>query len=62
MKIMLNRFNVKTTKAWLIKGNHRKDGKITKGLYFKIKQNSLKQFAEEIGFTDKFKNKRLSFI
>jgi len=62
MKFMLNSFNIKTTNSWLIKGNQRKDGRLTKGIYFKIKQNSLKQYAQEIGFTDKFKNKRLSFI
>ena len=60
MKFMLSKFNINSTKTWLIKGNRRKDGNITKGLYFKIKQNSLKQFAEEIGFTDRFKKQRLS--
>ncbi len=62
MKLMLNKFDINSTKTWLIKGNTRKDGKITKGLYFKIKQDSLKQFAKEIGFTNKFKNQRLSTI
>jgi len=62
IKLILNRFNVNSTKTWLIKGNVRKNGKVTKGLYFKIKQGSLKQFAKEIGFTDRFKKDRLSLI
>lgn len=62
MKLMLKLFNIDSTNTWLIKANKRKDGKITKGLYFKIKQSSLKQFAKEIGFIDKFKNHRLSLI
>ena len=59
MKLMLNMFNINSTKTWLMNGNRRKDGKVTKGLYFKIKQDSLLQFAQEIGFNDKFKNERL---
>lgn len=59
MKSMLKWFDVNSTRTWLIKGNERKDGKVTKGLYFKIKQDSLEQFAKEIGFTDKFKKERL---
>jgi len=35
---MMKKFNIESTNTWLIKGNNRKDGKITKGLYFKIKQ------------------------
>ena len=62
MKFMLNMFEIESTKSWLIKGNKRKDGRITKGLYFKIKQGSLKRFSNEIGFTDRFKKHRLSFI
>ena len=62
MKLMLKLFKIDSTNTWLIKANKRKDGKITKGLYFKIKQNSLKQFAKEVGFIDKFKNHRLSLI
>ncbi|MBU1199661.1 MAG: hypothetical protein KKF46_01305 [Nanoarchaeota archaeon] len=62
MKLMLSRFNIDSTKTWLIKGNLRKDGNLTKGLYFKIKQSSIKQFALEIGFNDRFKNQRLSSI
>jgi len=62
MRLMLNKFDINCTNAWLMKGNKRKDGKITKGLYFKIKQDSIKRFAREIGFTDKFKKQRLSSI
>ena len=62
LKFMLNMFDVNSTNSWLIKGNNRKDGSVTKGLYFQIRQNSLKRFAEEIGFTDKFKKQRLSLI
>lgn len=60
MKYMLNEFDINSTKTWLIKGNNRKDGKVTKGLYFKLKQASLRQFAKEIGFSDRFKKQRLS--
>ena len=59
MKLMLSLFNISSTKIWLMKGNGRKDGRTTKGLYFKIKQDSLFKFAQEIGFNDRFKNKRL---
>mgnify|MGYP001592012012 FL=1 len=59
MKLMLNMFDINSTKTWLMNGNKRKDNKVTKGLYFKIKQGSLLQFAKEIGFNDRFKNKRL---
>jgi hypothetical protein len=62
MKLMLSQFGINSTKTWLIKGNQRKDGKTTKGLYFKIKQNSIKKFAKEVGFTDRFKNQRLSLL
>ena len=62
MKSMLEEFDINSTKTWLIKGNNRKDGKITKGLYFKLKQTSLKQFAKEIGFSDRFKKQKLSTI
>lgn len=60
MKSMLRKFEINSTETWLIKGNERKDGKTTKGLYFKIKQASLRQFAKEIGFSDRFKKQRLS--
>ena len=59
---MLSEFNINSSETWQIKGNVRKDGKITKGLYFKIKQSSLEQFAKEIGFNDRFKNERLILI
>jgi len=59
---MLNVFNINSSETWQIEGNLRKDGKITKGLYFKIKQSSLGQFAKEIGFNDRFKNERLILI
>ena len=62
LKEMLSMFNVYSTAVWLIKGNLRKDGKITKGLYFKIKQESIVQFAKNIGFNDRFKNSRLILI
>ena len=38
----------------------RKDGKITKGLYFKIKQESMFRYFNEVGFNDRFKKERLS--
>ncbi len=59
MKLMLNMFDINSTKTWLMNGNKRKDSKVTKGLYFKIKQGSLLQYTKEIGFNDKFKNERL---
>jgi len=59
LREMLYKFNVNSSAAWLIKGNIRKDGKITKGIYFKIKQDSLLDFARNIGFNDRFKNERL---
>ena len=59
LKYMLSRLGIDSTKTWLMKGNKRKDGRITRGLYFKIKQNSLQKFAQEIGFNDTFKNERL---
>ena len=62
LKEMLSMFNVDSTAVWLIKGNLRKDGKITKGLYFKIKQECLVDFAKNIGFNDRFKNSRLILI
>lgn len=62
LKSMLNTFNINTTNTWKTKANTRKDGKITKELYFKIKQDSLSQFAKKIGFSDRFKNQRLSSI
>jgi hypothetical protein len=62
MKSMLNIFNINSTNTWLMNRNRRKDDKLTKGLYFKIKQDSLLQFAQQIGFSDKFKNKRLILI
>ena len=62
MKSMLDQFKINSTATWLIKGNKRKDGKITKGLYFKIKQGSLKQYKIAVGFSDRFKNQRLSSI
>src|SRR3989344_354391 len=62
MKFMLSIFNINTTETWLMKGNLRKDGKLTQGLYFKIKQDSVVQFAKAIGFNDRFKNKRLILI
>lgn len=62
IKEMLSRFNVYTSSSWVIKGNLRKDGKITKGIYFKIKQGSLLDFARNIGFNDRFKNERLILI
>ncbi|MBW2984138.1 hypothetical protein KY361_03430 [Candidatus Woesearchaeota archaeon] len=62
MKFMLGKLGINSTKTWLIKGNKRKDGKITKGLYFKIKQGSLNKFSREVGFTDRFKNQRLSLL
>lgn len=62
IRLMLNNFDISSTNIWLIKGNARKDGKLTKGLYFKVRQKSLKQFSKEVGFTDKFKNQRLSSI
>lgn len=42
-----------------MKGNIRKDGQITKGIYFKIKQASLDDFAKQVGFSDRFKKHRL---
>lgn len=62
MKAMLRNLNINSTNTWLIKGNKRKDKKITKGLYFKISQRSLKQYKKEVGFSDRFKNQRLSSI
>jgi len=62
LKFMLAKFGVFSTKTWIMKGNIRKDGKITKGLYFKIKQGSLTQFASQIGFSNKFKKQRLSTV
>lgn len=59
LKDMLNRLGVQTTKPWLMNGSFRKDGIATKGVYFKIKQNSLPAFAKNIGFSDTFKNTRL---
>jgi intein-encoded DNA endonuclease-like protein len=60
IKDMLNMFSIESTKTWVMDGNKRKDGKITKGLYFKIRQKSLAQFAKEVGFSDNFKKQRLS--
>lgn len=62
MKMMLKTFEINSTETWLIKGNQRRDGNKTKGLYFKIKQDSIKSFANEVGFNDIFKNQRLSLI
>lgn len=59
LKDMLNQLGIKTTKGWLMKGNIRKDGQITKGVYFKIKQSSLDDFAKQGGFSDRFKKHRL---
>lgn len=59
IKKILNIFGIITTETWIMKGNVRKDGSITKGLYFKISQKSLLQFAHEIGFSDSFKKERL---
>ncbi len=59
---MLSKFNIHSAKIWLIEGNIRKESNVSKGMYFKIKQDSLRQFSKEIGFTDRFKNKRLSLI
>ncbi len=59
LKDMLNRLGVQTTKPWLMNGSFRKDGIATKGVYFKIKQTSLRAFAENVGFSDTFKNSRL---
>ena len=59
LKDMLGRLGIETTKDGLMKGNVRKDGQITKGAYFKIKQDSLNNFAKQVGFSDKFKKHRL---
>jgi len=59
LKDMLNRLGVQTTQSWIMKGNFRKDAITTKGVYFKINQDSLPIFAENIGFSDTFKNNRL---
>ena len=60
LRCLLGVFDVETTKPWVIKANIRKDGDKTKGLYFKIKQKSIKQYIQQIGFSDKFKKKRAS--
>jgi len=62
MKLMLKMFYIDSTKTWIMNGNRRKDNKITKGMYFKIKQNRLVRFGQQIGFNDKFKNKRLILV
>ena len=59
LKTMLDFFDVGTSKTWLMKGNIHKGGVATVGLYFKIKQDSITKFAEQIGFSDRFKNGRL---
>ena len=60
IKSILSQFGIESTKTWLMKGNLRKDGKTTKGLYFKIRQNSITRFSKEIGFSNRFKKDRLS--
>jgi hypothetical protein len=62
MKELLLGFDIETTNSWLMKGNLRKDGMKTNGVYFKIKQSSIQQFAKEVGFNDRFKKLRLSSV
>ncbi len=62
LKNMLKKFGVKTSESWLIKANERKDGETTKGIYFKILQGSIQTYAKEIGFSDRFKNERLTSV
>jgi len=60
-EILLN-FQVETTKTWITNTNARMDGTNTNGFYFKIRQQSIHTFAREIGFSDRFKKRRLSLI
>lgn len=62
MRAIMLKFKIESTKPWSIKANDKKDGKSTKEIYFKIKQGSIKQFSEEIGFSDRFKKQRLSSV
>ncbi|MFQ6020507.1 MAG: LAGLIDADG family homing endonuclease [Candidatus Aenigmatarchaeota archaeon] len=59
MKDMLKRFNIETTKTWIINGNLRKDGYKTKGLVFDIKTKSLESYKEQIGFNNINKRNKL---
>lgn len=48
---LLKKFDIDSTKIWLIQGNKRKrDGKTTKGMRFKIKANSFNNFINQIGW------------
>ena len=59
LKVMLNKLGIQTTRDWVVKGNIRKDGVTTKGIYFKIMQKAISAFATQVGFNDRFKNQRL---
>ena len=51
LKNLLKKFDIETTKTWIMKGNLRKkDGKTTKMMKFKIKANSINKFIKEIGW------------
>lgn len=61
MQKMLNHLDIETTNYWETKIYTRQNNFNCQGVYFNIKEKSIRKYAKEIGFTDKFKKQRLSF-